>query len=732
MKAKEQSPVLPGSAASKLVLRFGTFEVIPAAEELRKNGIKIRLTGQPFQILLLLLERPGEIVTRETLRRKLWPENTFVDFNHCLNTAVNKLREALGDSAENPRFVETVPRRGYRFLAPVERIGPPPPATREPPFPVSAPGIKRVAAPIAAAGLAVVIAGAVAWFRGGPASEISAPLTPSPFTGFLGSETTPCFSPDGTTLAFAWNGEGRGNYDIYIQAIDSETPHRVTESPGDDFAPAYSPDGSQIAFYRRAGDTAAIYVVSTHGWHEIRVMGMNFGPPSPASAFAGVPAAERLSWSPDGEVLAYVDKESPADPFSIYLRMIDARDSLRVTWPPENSPGDSSPAISPDGRLLAFIRRTAGLLGDLYVVPLTGGGPQRLTHDNRKIRGLAWTPDGRHIIFSSNRRGETTLWKIPVAGGDPVRITGAGANAILPTVSPAGNRLAFVRFATDNAIWRFPLGETWYEGRIPERLDLPVRSASTPRLSPDGSRLVFVFNSSRGGELWTSNPDGSHAVRLVSFPKQLGSPRWSPDSRQIAFDSMLEGNWDIYVVGVDGSAPRPLVTDSSEDIRPSWSWDGRWVYFGSDRSGTAQIWKISAGGGEMVQVTRNGGYEGVESPDGRFLYYTRRGVPGLWRVPVKGGEETLFLEDLQWENSRNWAPTEQGVFFLKWREVQPLEQVWSVKFSSYDGSRVREVADLGTGRVIDSGCSVSRDGRWLLYVRANEDETNIVMVENFR
>ena len=110
----------PSSPAGKTI-RFGVFEVDLAAGELRKNGNRIRLQEQPFQILVYLLDRTGEVVTREELRQKLWPADTFVDFDHSLNTAVNKLREALGDSASSPRYVETLARRGYRFLAPVQR-----------------------------------------------------------------------------------------------------------------------------------------------------------------------------------------------------------------------------------------------------------------------------------------------------------------------------------------------------------------------------------------------------------------------------------------------------------------------------------------------------------------------------------------------------------------------------------------------------------------------------------
>src|SRR5579864_2682928 len=102
------------------IARFGVFEVDYSAGELRKSGFKLRLQGQPFQVLALLLERAGEVVTREELQQKLWPADTFVDFDHSLNTAINKVREALGDSASNPRFVETLARRGYRFIAPIQ------------------------------------------------------------------------------------------------------------------------------------------------------------------------------------------------------------------------------------------------------------------------------------------------------------------------------------------------------------------------------------------------------------------------------------------------------------------------------------------------------------------------------------------------------------------------------------------------------------------------------------
>jgi DNA-binding winged helix-turn-helix (wHTH) protein len=121
---------VPAPQNSSRVLRFGVFEADLRAGELRKSGIKLRLTGQPFQVLAVLLERPGEVVTREELQQKLWASDTFVDFDHSLNTAINRVREVLGDSASSPRYVETLARRGYRFIAPIQSDSPQAPEVR--------------------------------------------------------------------------------------------------------------------------------------------------------------------------------------------------------------------------------------------------------------------------------------------------------------------------------------------------------------------------------------------------------------------------------------------------------------------------------------------------------------------------------------------------------------------------------------------------------------------------
>jgi DNA-binding winged helix-turn-helix (wHTH) protein len=183
-------------------VRFGVFEVDLGRRELRKHGLRLKLQGQPFQVLAALLDRPGELVTREELRLRIWGADTFVDFDQSLNRAVNKLREALGDSAENPRFIETMTRRGYRFLAPVTV------ATSNAPPPHVPPAVLRLtwARRLPAALVAVaVLCGAVFWMAHQPGITLEPKVVP--LTTFTGEETLPAFSPSGDAVVFAWSGE---------------------------------------------------------------------------------------------------------------------------------------------------------------------------------------------------------------------------------------------------------------------------------------------------------------------------------------------------------------------------------------------------------------------------------------------------------------------------------------------------------------------------------------------
>ena len=265
------SRAVPYSRHPGDLVRFGPFEVNLQQGLLSKHGVRIKLQAQPLQVLIALLEQPGRAVTRDELRRRLWPDDTFVDFEHGLNAAVRRLRQALGDSAGQPRYIETLAKYGYRFSGKVEDESPVEIKEEQPVRRLFSSGNRRVAF---WAGMAALLGLGV----GVPLNlrlmhpVRSASRAGVPLTTFRGHEFRPALSPDSSRVAFSWNGEKLDNFDIYILPTGSGSPFRLTSDPGEDLAAAWSPDGRSIAFLRRSNiERIELKVVSSNGGPEHEV-----------------------------------------------------------------------------------------------------------------------------------------------------------------------------------------------------------------------------------------------------------------------------------------------------------------------------------------------------------------------------------------------------------------------------------------------------------------------------
>jgi DNA-binding winged helix-turn-helix (wHTH) protein/dipeptidyl aminopeptidase/acylaminoacyl peptidase len=296
----------------QVIIRFGPFELDPANRELRKRGIPVKLQPQQFAVLLMLAQRAGQIVSRDEIHQHIWGTDTFVEFERGINFSINQIRAALGDSAESPQFIETLPRRGYRFIGeleqPVHSV-----VTVEPDHGArSRQAWLEITAGVLA--IAVFALGALAvyrWYRQERLQEQTA-LSVLPFTALPGEETSPAFSPDGSRIAFAWNGDpvpGAKGFDLYVKAIGSETLQRLTRHPSEWISPAWSPDGRQIAFHRMDGADTGIYVVPVLGGPErkLRSTRMHWGHFS------------TINWSPDGKWIALAEFLPMEEHIRIYL-----------------------------------------------------------------------------------------------------------------------------------------------------------------------------------------------------------------------------------------------------------------------------------------------------------------------------------------------------------------------------------------------------------------------------
>jgi len=724
---QEEGRQLVTSHSFRESARFDQFEIDLVSGQLRAlEGHVVRIQQLPLQVLRLLLEAEGRVVTRDQLRAALWSKDTFVDFEHSVNTAIKKLRQAFGDSFDNPKFIETLPKVGYRFLVPVEWVRDMEQKAGSDPGPGGMTG--QDAAPTrpkyrtAAAVVAGLALGMAAYFlyqslllkRKTPEPSLSLAVTS------VGEKYSPSLSPDGKQLAFSWNGGSGSYFSIYVKLIGAEGPLRLTKQESVDFNPVWSPDNHYVAFCRIQKGNTGIYIVPVLGGAERKVRDAHWEERDFDQYFWYF---GRLSWSPDGRLLAFSDRASSNEATSIYLLSLESLAIRRLTSP--GLPGDYNPAFSPDGQTLAFNRGSQGVTS-IYVLPLSGGEERRLASGSQFGWGLAWTADGRNIVFG--RAGWLArsgwLWKIPARGGDPERLQ-FGQEGTEPSIR--GNRLVYARQITNLSIWRKNVNGS-RSSAPSDRFLTSTAIESGPQFSPDGNKVVFESTRSGAYEIWMCRSDGSNLIQLTHFNTVTGTPRWSPDGKQIAFDSRAPGNADIFVMDGQGGSIRNLTKEASAEVVPSWSRDGRWVYFASDRTGDWQVWKVLGSGGTAVQVTRHGAYAAFESLDGKFLYYTKYpAVPGIWRMPVNGGEETEIITPLESGFWGYWGIAENGIYYLD-STTKP-----AIAFYNFDTRRTARVFDLENRPAREvTGLGIAPNSGTILYTQLDAVSRDIVLVENYR
>jgi Tol biopolymer transport system component len=407
--------------------------------------------------------------------------------------------------------------------------------------------------------------------------------------------------------------------------------------------------------------------------------------------------------------------------WALSLVSIETGEKRQLTEPPKGA-WDFGGALAPDGHTLVFARWTSDTVSDLYALALGDnlkpeGEPRRLTFDSRPIHGIAWTPDGREIVFHSDRGGLGWLWRLDVSGhGQPQRLP-FGESARNPAISSHGNRIVYSQSVSNSNIRRVNLLEPKEEA-VP--FIVSTRSQSAPRYSPDGSKIAFISNRSGSDQVWMCDADGSHAVQLTSLGP-CGHTSWSPDGQRIVFGSDIDGYTQIFTANVHSARTQRLAQEPYTDTGPNWSHDGEWIFFASDRGGGEfQLWKTPAAGGKMVQLTKKGGWANLPSPDGKYEYYKNKhsSEGELWRVPVDGGEECKVLDSVTF---MNFDVTLGGIYFISGTELRYFD------FGTRTSKLIRKIL-----KPLDRGLAVSPDEHWLIYTQIDQIGDDLMLVENFR
>jgi serine/threonine protein kinase len=578
----------------------------------------------------------------------------------------------------------------------------------------------------------ILLIGAVLMWQPWRRPQSNEVLRPVSLTTLPGVERYPSLSPDGSQVVFTWTGDKQNNQDIYVQMIGQRSTLRLTTDPRNDYNPVWSPDGRWIAFLRSEPQAP-----TGLRRREVRLIPPLGGPDRKladiqSQDFAGrlFSDAAYLAWSPDSAALIVTDSPGEGRPDGLVVVALDTGEKRPLTSPRPPVLADTSPAVSPDGRSLVFLRRTSWGAGELHHVLLgaglaASGESRRLTGPELRADYPAWMPDSKEIVFSTS----DGLWRVAVAGGStPTRIPYVGEDGAMPAISrpQAGKpaRLVYVRSFVDTNFWRIETSTPGAPSKSP-----PVQVGSSTQaefhcsFSPDGRRIAFISARSGQPEVWIADPDGSNSVQLTSLrAPDTTWPHWSPDGQLIAFSSTAAGEFDIYVVRVSGGKPRRLTPHEAIDIQPAFSRDGKSIYFSSMRSGDFRIWKMPAEGGDAVQLTPNQGRAAAESADG-YLYYHEVSLHApLWRMPVAGGPPEKVLDGVGWFN---FCLLDGGAYYMtRFGEETRLQYL---DFTTRKSSTVAS----GLGNV-SAGLTASNDGRTILFTRVDASVDDLMLVENFK
>ena len=668
-------------------VQFGIFEADLKAGELRRSGVRVRLQGQPFKLLAVLVEHPGEVVSRESLQKELWGSDTTVEFDHSLGIAVNKLRDALGDSAENPRFVETLAKRGYRFIAPVRVLDPRPAAValnaaQQRTADLGPTGEKLAIWHWVASALALgcLVLGTALVLR--PPVHTPYQVEQVTFSGHVLTndwdvENFSSSASDGTRIYFSHMDNGNPVLAVALVGNGEISHFNLPSEIGAPLIGSLSPDGSKLVVrsHLQAEPEQPLWIVPTLGGDAQRVPNV---------------LAHDATWMPDGRRLlvasgsdlAILDMDG-SDPHKL---LTTSGSAFWLRW-------------SPDGKLLRFTLRDAKLqTAELWEVASDGSNPHPVfpgwSHPALECCGN-WTPDGDEFVIESFHSGKSEIWarrERPwyLAEREPRQITNGPLDYAAPSTAPGGDRVYFI-----GANAQFELLREMPHSTAFAALDQNLSAAALAQFSPDGKWIAWLNASDNS--LWRSRVDGTERIELTTPPLRVFNMKWSPDNRRLAVMGLEPGKpWKIYIMDSDGGKLSPALNEDKNEADPAWSPDGKSIVFGRlpDRMDNVHPKAIYLLNLETKQATEIPGSAGLFSPrlspDGRYIA----------AMPLD--QKTLMLFDRRAERwttltshgvgDPTWSHDGRYVYFQDFLESG--KPIYRIAVPSGKAEKVAEIGDL--------------------------------------
>jgi len=642
-----------------------------------------RLTHKALQVLVVLVERQGAVVTRDALFEQVWPDTMPTD--DVLTQAVTQLRKAFGDDRDAPRYIETIAKTGYRLLAPAQWLdgeigaaadepvtlapapaddaalalppGPPGTVPADPvlPIPVLPPRRNRLAAPTFVAGLVLLLSGAamVLWTLSTDDPVAVVPTDREPpalelgyraITSTPGQERLPALSPDGTTVAFAQASDDGGSA-LMLQPVGQTSARALTVPAGGeaDTMPVWSRDGTRLAFVRVSPGTCRFMLVAASG-----------GAPRDAGPCLHGTWSQ-FDWTPDGRGLVMGGPREAGEASAPLQRLDFASGQWRaLAYAIGDGDVDQLPRYSPDGRWLVFRRNVS--LADLWMMPAEGGTPRRLTRLGGDIRGWDWLPDGSGLVLS-HVAGDAALWLLRLSDAAmlPLPRLPAG-NAVHPDIAADAWSMVFEIDQSRSGLFRARIdgqGDT-----APEPVFASSGVDMLPGLSPDGHTLAFLSDRSMSVQLWLGEIDQPATLRAVEGlqPLPRHPPVWSADGRSVLVLGRTADGDRLFEVEAASARVQLLPVPAARPVFAAYvDHPGRLLVGVDDGRGHVRLVLYARDGWRELAGEDDVGLARYD-PGTRAVLFTRPSAPGLWRADASLRGSTRIADALpEPQHYRHWG-----------------------------------------------------------------------------
>ncbi|MEW6206773.1 MAG: winged helix-turn-helix domain-containing protein [Acidobacteriota bacterium] len=642
---------------------------------IQKNGTPRSLTPRAFDVLLFLVENRGRVVEKQELFDQIW-KDAFVTDN-ALTRAIKEIRQTIGDDADSPRYIETVPRRGYRFICDVKEdadfIRSPAPRVEPVVIPtVASHGnkirVSRATLLLSAIALAAIVVISIFVWKLKTGESPTAPASPirtAQITTWTGMDIYPTLSPDGSSVAYS--SDHAGSFEIYVKPLATGGREiQLTSDGGQNLQPAWSPDGKLIAYHSKT--RGGIWVIPALGGAARRLS--EFG--------------SRPSWSPDGGAIAFQsggisDLGTTAftmPPSTIWRVSLQGGHPTPVTQVGQPSGGHGSPRFSPDGKRLVFVASDTGL-SEMWTVSSGGGDLKRLAPTHKFHFDPLYSPDGEWIYYSASSGSiNFGLWRLKISKtgegeGTPIEVTSTGLSlAKHLSISADGKRLAYTLLNQTSDLATIALSADSFKAASEPRMltsDTSYRKTNAA-FSPDGRRIAFnVWRAGVPFNVWVVDTDGKNITQMTTDPVGLSLVDWLPGGDAIAIRTQREGRPVICSINLRDGRERLLTEVTGDIFNPKISPDGKSIAFNSRRSGTVNVWIAPLEGGEPRQLTFDSEMMGFAhwSPDGRWLAMEmKRGDDShIAIIPSGGGEAIQLTADRGQSWTGGWSPDGDKIVF---------------------------------------------------------------------